>query len=175
MKLGLGKIKDALVITSYSIHYTKLYDGFSKPRRIAESRQGGRFGGESVLPFPDSHDPRVKSRATRKPWGFRHRFIPVETGEPRRAANPARKTQRVITSYSIHYTKLYEAIRQLSALATARANCGALAFQVSARTRSAGSSAIRWRRAPGIDRITSYNVCYTKLLRSGPGWWQDCG
>ena len=52
----------------------------------------------------------------------------------------------VITSYSIHYTKLYEAppARRVPAAAA----CGA-----HVHIRPVGS------------RITSYNVCYTKLLR----------
>ena len=46
--------------------------------------------------------------------------------------------QGVITSYSIHYTKLYES-----------------------STSSSSSGSVE----TGESRITSYNVCYTKLLR----------
>ena len=57
---------------------------------------------------------------------------------------------RVITSYSIHYTKLYDSTRAARAAATRNAR-----------------RAIRRSRVPRRrqSRITSYNVCYTKLLR----------
>ena len=29
-----------------------------------------------------------------------------------------------------------------------------------------------WKGKQDLDRITSYNVCYTKLLRSRPSWWE---
>ena len=54
------------------------------------------------------------------------------------------RLELVITSYSIHYTKLYDTVRP-GWLSQKRANS------------SAGQ--------PTSSRITSYNVCYTKLLR----------
>ena len=55
----------------------------------------------------------------------------------------------VITSYSIHYTKLYDLIT----VATAE---------------FAGSPVLTERQPRNVPlRITSYNVCYTKLLRGG--------
>ena len=74
------------VITSYSIHYTKLYDSLS--HEILTLAQLYRDRGDAENPFDE-----LKNH-----WGWggfttrdlkRCRFI-------------------VITSYSIHYTKLYE-------------------------------------------------------------------
>ena len=95
----------------------------------------------------------------------------------------------VITSYSIHYTKLYERI-------SGRRRIFLRTCTTSTRKRSPGSARssgesptaptrwrLCWRRRsqsspaagkrsrkgismpPSVSRITSYNVCYTKLLR----------
>ena len=80
---------------------------------------------------------------------------------------------RVITSYSIHYTKLYDvrtsAVFNPSLAAPAisvsgrspiiRHSPGAQPNRSSAISNSSGSG------LPMTTRITSYNVCYTKLLR----------
>ena len=78
------------VITSYSIHYTKLYD---------TARSEGRF------PVPAQH----VSGSPRPPRG------PFGSSPSRRTGAPPPRgifrlsvPQRVITSYSIHYTKLYD-------------------------------------------------------------------
>ena len=73
----------------------------------------------------------------------------------------------VITSYSIHYTKLYEADRHV-----ARGPVhGPRGFDPSdrraARRRDAGVRGDRAMPSTTETRITSYNVCYTKLLRLG--------
>ena len=77
----------------------------------------------------------------------------------------------VITSYSIHYTKLYEVIDQPIASAGDDDTACALSYAL------AGSASIgdgTWTQISGVGtatftndqfRITSYNVCYTKLLR----------
>ena len=57
----------------------------------------------------------------------------------------------VITSYSIHYTKLYDG---------GHAQPGAARFGTE---RVHGHQQLE---CGGTDRITSYNVCYTKLLRN---------
>ena len=61
----------------------------------------------------------------------------------------------VITSYSIHYTKLYEVDFK----------CGVFSFFVlcdgSRQSKNASVDCVK-----SSNRITSYNVCYTKLLRS---------
>ena len=66
----------------------------------------------------------------------------------------------VITSYSIHYTKLYDALGQRG-------------LQVLAPLQFAFGRQLLQRQPPGHrgfqdTRITSYNVCYTKLLRLSP-------
>ena len=61
-----------------------------------------------------------------------------------------RQRQGVITSYSIHYTKLYE---------------GREAYPPPASFTSYSSRFNLFSNHIWRDRITSYNVCYTKLLR----------
>ena len=58
------------------------------------------------------------------------------------------QSKDVITSYSIHYTKLYDAVNYID-----REIRKDVANHVRETTR--------------YSRITSYNVCYTKLLRNG--------
>ena len=62
----------------------------------------------------------------------------------------------VITSYSIHYTKLYEGVitPEVDALRDRFAFPGMKVLQFA------------FGSGPDNPRITSYNVCYTKLLRS---------
>ena len=62
--------------------------------------------------------------------------------------------ENVITSYSIHYTKLYESACRRVGMA-----------RRPSRIWSTTSSRY-WPRCAARSRITSYNVCYTKLLRS---------
>ena len=69
-------------------------------------------------------------------------LLRVRTGHPVPAG-----AGNVITSYSIHYTKLYE---------------GWFGFGLLLRHRLVGRFALS---AQQVGRITSYNVCYTKLLR----------
>ena len=59
----------------------------------------------------------------------------------------------VITSYSIHYTKLYDALMEIKAK-----------FEKIIEDRIAAEEDERKKNAEKV-RITSYNVCYTKLLR----------
>ena len=97
---------DPGVITSYSIHYTKLYE--AEPRVAApETRSAERTRsidrGGSALPGA-SHPPKFEA--------------PLTSISPKhlRALHPRtlhlgilqRRPFSVITSYSIHYTKLYE-------------------------------------------------------------------
>ena len=97
----------------------------------------------------------------------------------------------VITSYSIHYTKLYEVLLFLRQVE----NLGDNLFRIADSFLDLAESLARITRQPGLIlngsgflfqrggyfaglglnrlddsgnlRITSYNVCYTKLLRSG--------
>ena len=67
----------------------------------------------------------------------------------------------VITSYSIHYTKLYE---DHTLLQDATGTMAMLEFEALGLDRVRADLAAQY-----VDhnlRITSYNVCYTKLLRS---------
>ena len=61
----------------------------------------------------------------------------------------------VITSYSIHYTKLYEFLAALKPLGIEPGK----SFDKSKVAKIDG------KQFRAIARITSYNVCYTKLLR----------
>ena len=74
----LGACQPGTVITSYSIHYTKLYD-----RSEEAVRDGRRLAGRGF-------------RALRRRLVVRRDGLPVSC------------RQCVITSYSIHYTKLYD-------------------------------------------------------------------
>ena len=84
----------------------------------------------------------------------------------------------VITSYSIHYTKLYDpdyfasmGREMVSAGASLVGGCcGTTPEHIRALSRAVAGlkpSPRREVRRPRLreDRITSYNVCYTKLLR----------
>ena len=75
----------------------------------------------------------------------------------------------VITSYSIHYTKLYD-VQGNPALARAKVTLDTNPTSIPSFrsftylvTKEGDKSVINLR-----CRITSYNVCYTKLLRSWP-------
>ena len=94
------------VITSYSIHYTKLYDCLTgihrcwhRGRRKSRSLARASLRGALRHPLPDRR-PRF-ARLNRNPIGLR-----VFPGSARRI-----RRYRVITSYSIHYTKLYDEIK----------------------------------------------------------------
>ena len=83
----------------------------------------------------------------------------------------------VITSYSIHYTKLYDygQIREdLFLIDSASGVIKKLAFDgIEEITSYAWSPVGNWLAIVGREteenRITSYNVCYTKLLRTRAG------
>ena len=101
------------VITSYSIHYTKLYEANPSETDadgIARSNGKGGVGGEidikqaiaeeEVDPFgADSHHKGIES-------------LPLLGREV--TQNPVTMPLFVITSYSIHYTKLYDSRRSES-------------------------------------------------------------
>ena len=81
--------------------------------------------------------------------------------------------QSVITSYSIHYTKLYEwSIRRSNSYFRRvlwcfngdRCSCHYVWYLICLSNNYGSRYVDAVRR--GINRITSYNVCYTKLLRS---------
>ena len=88
----------------------------------------------------------------------------------------SRRPWSVITSYSIHYTKLYEklkynVLRDFQPLAQIANNQMVLAAAPSLPLKSVREVIDYAKKNPGklfngsSGRITSYNVCYTKLLR----------
>ena len=89
------------VITSYSIHYTKLYDVI----------QGARLVGANMIVGVDTNPAK---RALAEKFGMTHFVNPKEAGGDLVAhlvnltKGGADYSFDVITSYSIHYTKLYD-------------------------------------------------------------------
>ena len=94
----------------------------------------------------------------------------------------------VITSYSIHYTKLYDHVRvalnpdgsfrnyvstRKSMSPAARAAIEPLYKQLRDAEDAGGMEASEKILGEFLasHRITSYNVCYTKLLRDGSFYW----
>ena len=101
-------------------------------------------------------------------------FSEVGGSAPTARTRARPKGQPVITSYSIHYTKLYEpeaAPRQAAVpdhearLVEARNQEDAESPQGMFWEEDVEETLVRYGRLMGY-RITSYNVCYTKLLRS---------
>ena len=88
-------LNQSLVITSYSIHYTKLYE-------IDERLTGVRLAADwQAEPWrPVLHDWLLEVLEAQLQPGLRLRDLP-----PQRTLA---ELEFVITSYSIHYTKLYE-------------------------------------------------------------------
>ena len=146
------------VITSYSIHYTKLYEEKFQFSKV------GTANGHDVISIKGSNG----------------RYVSSENGASamtcnRTAAGTWEKFELVvITSYSIHYTKLYDIkhlylngmkptlsdVTQTTAPSTVTLGAGAtmvLCYDY--------ASNVTINQTSNEYRITSYNVCYTKLLR----------
>ena len=102
----------ALVITSYSIHYTKLYDErpnlrLDNIRDVLED-----FVDASLIKADASRYTKVEAtewsvpeQVTRATQEYLDTLDDAAFG----SATPVQPKTLVITSYSIHYTKLYEA------------------------------------------------------------------
>ena len=90
---AMAAVFGGYVITSYSIHYTKLYDSTMRPGSVVVDvaiDQGGCF----ETSRPTSHSDPV--------------YIVDDVVHYCVANIPGEVACTVITSYSIHYTKLYE-------------------------------------------------------------------
>ena len=111
------------VITSYSIHYTKLYEGIASPEEAKEFRVSHEAKSQRVLEMPVEELFRVSE---------------VEIEPPEKA---------------IIYPTLI------------CSKCGEGFMEPLGRVKKGEIVCISCFEAK--DRITSYNVCYTKLLRVG--------
>ena len=89
----MGECRFRSVITSYSIHYTKLYDGYSC--LVALDGDTPKWGGIVTGP----------SQAGEAQGGCNAEEGGVASGDNQGGVG---EFGPVITSYSIHYTKLYE-------------------------------------------------------------------
>ena len=78
---------------------------------------------------------------------------------PPSSSSTLRTWSCVITSYSIHYTKLYDGRASLVRGLVMAGACSSLM--------ASGLAGQDPRALALLHRITSYNVCYTKLLRFG--------
>ena len=126
VKLLRNKDTLTIVITSYSIHYTKLYDGRLHTIRALH-------------------------------------FILVTVIASSTIISNSALTNYVITSYSIHYTKLYDRnYEENNSYVFSRMNGTWLGAPVNYWDFSRYASGVIDRRQNFL-RITSYNVCYTKL------------
>ena len=89
--------------------------------------------------------------------------------KPYRNFTPGYWSPTVITSYSIHYTKLYEFIYIVlpvfMIVGLLLIPIGMRIFRKKARKAELEGKALSWPVIDFNNRITSYNVCYTKLLR----------
>ena len=141
------------VITSYSIHYTKLYDtNFSALRGEGESLSGGgrSSGLMSFLKIGDRAAGAIKSGGTTRRAA---KMVTLDVDHPDIEAYVNWKVleEQKVASLVLgarNYNRYLNAI--LGAVADGK------------RKGLNGESA-KAKKNP--DRITSYNVCYTKLLR----------
>ena len=109
----------------------------------------------------------------------------VEQPQERKVDDVDAHCKGVITSYSIHYTKLYdiygtsfekEVANRITSynvcytkLLRSGTSTATLKIPDTGQTRCYDSEGMEINcRGTGQDRITSYNVCYTKLLRPEP-------
>ena len=126
-------INGGIVITSYSIHYTKLYEeiGVKEPVEIENDSTHRVYFGTitticaDLLEFidPDDNslcdrhfinDDTLECKLVREEVKVKEETCPNPNGEEGICYNFDRLGGRcVITSYSIHYTKLYENILEL--------------------------------------------------------------
>ena len=102
------------VITSYSIHYTKLYDFIHQ--EIDKDLQQGKNNGKVLTRFPPEpngylHIGHAKSICLNFGLGEYYKGgtnLRFDDTNPTKEDTEYVNSIIVITSYSIHYTKLYE-------------------------------------------------------------------
>ena len=190
------------VITSYSIHYTKLYDyewNFMYPEETIRGSWMEWQIRESDIDPDGSYDVIVESgenklsltnigiSATPKVYALPgRRFNPYLFGEISYNLtnlslrnNYGRAINRVITSYSIHYTKLYDRSQTEIPPPACPSHIRWAESWYSARTACAAMP-LEWEKfsncCPSV--ITSYSIHYTKLYESERGGIVDqtvCG
>ena len=112
-----------LVITSYSIHYTKLYDAgddaagteWTLSPSLSLSLRQPLFAGGQLIPTGAASDAKASAaigaeQAAIDDLSRRNQAVrsAVETAGRVMLLRRTLVVQDVITSYSIHYTKLYE-------------------------------------------------------------------
>ena len=107
MLLKISCSQQKFVITSYSIHYTKLYDFFDEDGMLKSSEEivnqlNTAFSEFDGGTFMDSFITRVNDGGKIALEDLQNELRNL--GIPEEALNGI----TVITSYSIHYTKLYE-------------------------------------------------------------------
>ena len=111
------KRQDRNVITSYSIHYTKLYDAGFPATEAEYSARALSAGIDWDMTAPWTLDqvyssPNIRSLIPADWTSGKNLFIvvkPIEFAENNYKEYKAKTAgQDVITSYSIHYTKLYD-------------------------------------------------------------------
>ena len=97
---SIKRLSNRAVITSYSIHYTKLYDDVAGQ---AHSVIGPPGLSDETCPrcALARHSAATRRGRSRRRSGNRSRSQTAE-------CPPAQSNRAVITSYSIHYTKLYD-------------------------------------------------------------------
>ena len=104
------------VITSYSIHYTKLYESLSTTNPAAVSQWASVEALDGPKDFIPKHNKIFKERRDLC-VSMLNQASGIKCPTPEGAfyvypscAGTMGKTAPVITSYSIHYTKLYESL-----------------------------------------------------------------
>ena len=98
---GLADLAGCIVITSYSIHYTKLYDKARDMLSVQESK--------SFCVFPGKYLQRLIRLKTGLETFLAQSDLPENSGVRILLTGCPVGKGSVITSYSIHYTKLYDA------------------------------------------------------------------
>ena len=125
----------SLVITSYSIHYTKLYDEV-----LNNTTEDNKEELEAILDV----DSVLKAIAINTVMGNYDSYNGSKAHNYYLLYSDGKFSYIRITSYNVCYTKLLRSVSDCSVASVV----GTVPMN-----------------SPRLSRITSYNVCYTKLLR----------